>query len=155
MHSDPSEVVGTIHLVPTMAELEAAVARNSMPAVFTILAIWQHAPRMLDGSGTISPGLTTSALLTAIHNSRADIVSLLLAVSSDDKFPVIEAIRVGSVKTLEAFLWNGWDIDRPIGDNEPSALGYVKDVISISTQYLTVSLSQICRTQQGLGDMVP
>lgn len=112
-------------VVPAESDLQAAVARSSMPAVYTILTIWQSSPEMLDESGAISPRWTTSALMIAVEKARSDIVSLLLAVSNDDKLPVLDALRVGSIRNFEAFLWNGWDINEPVKMDGPPALGYV------------------------------
>ncbi|TKA75763.1 hypothetical protein B0A55_04313 [Friedmanniomyces simplex] len=111
-------------VMPTKTDLDHAVQRNSMSAVFTILAIWQGSPDMLDDSESIDPAYTIGALLTAIANDRPDIVSLLLAVGRGNRMPVMEAIRAGSTRIFDAFLWNGWDINEPMGHDEPSALGY-------------------------------
>lgn len=114
-----------IRIVPPKDDLEAAVARGSMAAVLTVLAIWLDSPAMLDDKGQVLPALTTSPLLTAVENSRSDIVSVLVSVTEKGEFPVKQALAVGSVNNLEAFMWNGWDINEPVGMDEPSALGYV------------------------------
>ncbi|KAM3423039.1 hypothetical protein BST61_g508 [Cercospora zeina] len=124
MLSRYSELTGAGQVVPTDADLEAAVAQNSMSAVFAILAEWQHSTRVLDDRGLVPSTLTTTALLSAVENARSDIVSLLLAVSCDSTLPVLQALQVGSIKNFEAFLWNGWDINEPVERDEPSALGY-------------------------------
>jgi len=115
---DPADQV-----VPTEDDLCRAVMRNSLSAVFTILTVWQRSPEKLDDNHAISPGFTTSALLSAIDNNRSDMVLLLVAVSRNAQLPVMEAIRNGSTSNLDAFLWNGWEIDKPMAHNGPSALG--------------------------------
>lgn len=114
-----------IRIVPPKEDLEAAVARGSMAAVLIVLAIWVDSPAMLKEQGQILPALTTSSLLAAINKSRSDIVSVLLSVTEKGEFPVQQALAVGSINNLEAFMWNGWDINEPLGMDEPSALGYV------------------------------
>lgn len=96
-----------------------------MAAVLIVLAIWVDSPAMLKEQGQILPALTTSSLLAAINKSRSDIVSVLLSVTEKGEFPVQQALAVGSINNLEAFMWNGWDINEPLGMDEPSALGYV------------------------------
>lgn len=112
------EVIGATQIVPTVAELEAAVARNSMSTVFTVLAIWQNTPF---------------------------IVSLLLAVSRNDKLSIMEALGVGSVRILEAFLWYGWGIDSPIGMDGPSALEYESILTQKSHLPLVMGMPSITR----------
>ena len=110
-------------VVPTEDDLCRAVMRNSLSAVFTILAVWQRSPDKLDDNHAISPGFTPSALLIAIDNTRFDMVSLLVAVSRNAQLPMMEAIKSGSTENPDAFLWNGWDINKPMAHNGPSALG--------------------------------
>lgn len=78
---------------------------------------------MLDNEGHFSPAVTISALLTAISHSRSDIVSLILATSTIQKFPVMEAIHAGSIDTFQTFVRYGWDINEPVERDGPSALG--------------------------------
>ncbi|CZT19203.1 uncharacterized protein RCC_05049 [Ramularia collo-cygni] len=124
MSSFHSSLADGDKIVPQETELENAAARGSMSAVFTILAIWQTLPDMLDNEGHISPAVTISALLIAISHSRPDIVSLILAASAIPRLPVMEAIRAGSINIFQTFLWHGWDINEPMERDGPSALGF-------------------------------
>lgn len=96
---DPADQV-----VPTEDDMCRAVMHNSLPAVFIILTLWQRSPDKLDDNHAISPGFTTSALLSAIDNNRFDMVSLFVAVSRNAQLPVMEAIRSGSTSNLDPFL---------------------------------------------------
>lgn len=49
-------------------------------------------------------------------------MSVLTSVTEKGEFPVRQALAVGSVNNLEGFMWNGWDINEPVGMEEPSAL---------------------------------
>lgn len=93
-----------------------------MAAVLTVLAIWLDSPEMLNEQGQVLSAWTTSSLLAAINKSRSDIVSVLLSVTEKGEFPVQQALAVGSVNNLEAFMWNGWDVNELVGMEEPSAL---------------------------------
>lgn len=125
MESFHSSLADASKIVPQEIDLENAAARGSMPAVFTLLATWQTLPGMLDDEGHVSPALTISALLTAISQARSDVVSLILAASNIRKFPIMDAIRAGSISIFQTFQWYGWDINEPVERDGPSALGYV------------------------------
>ena len=125
MSSDQLMVDLGDQIVPTEDDLCRAVMQQSLSAMFTILTIWQRSLEKLDDHDAISPGFIISALLSAIDNNRSDMVSLLLAVSRNARLPVMEAIKSGSTSILDAFLWNGWDLNEPMAHNGPSALGYV------------------------------
>ncbi|KAF2773226.1 ankyrin [Teratosphaeria nubilosa] len=79
---------------------------------------------MCDETGRLHPALTLDALLLALHTQRPDVVSLLLAASFIKNLPIHEAIKIGSVTNFEVFLWHGWDINKAMELDGPSALGY-------------------------------
>jgi hypothetical protein len=66
-----------------------------------------------------------SSLSEAISRKNTEVVQFLIKekVAGDD-LPGDEAVRSQAYEILELFLHYGWDINKPMGRNQPSVLGY-------------------------------
>jgi hypothetical protein len=87
--------------------------------------VWQllHNPEF--SSGEPRPAWLFASLSEAIRQKNIKMVQFLLDENvSDGDLPIENAVRGRAFEILELFLRYGWDINQPMGRNEPSALRY-------------------------------
>lgn len=71
------------------------------------------------------PGWLFPSLLEAIEQENLEIVQVLLNENVADGNDVIEpAVRARAFRVLEMLLRNGFDINQPVGPNEPPVMRY-------------------------------
>lgn len=89
------------------------------------------------------PAWLYESLSEAIRLDDVKIVEFLLNEDvSNGEFPVEVAVRKGAYKTLSLFLDYGWDVNKPLSNNEPPILWYSSNYLlgSIFTYLYSVSL---------------
>lgn len=107
------------------AHLREAVHADEQATIRAILSQWPVQPRHGDielaESGQLWPFYI--AFWAAIEFKNLGIVSRLLEQGiAVERGAVHEAIRAGSVEVFERFLEYGWDINMPLGGQDPPAL---------------------------------
>jgi hypothetical protein len=84
-----------------------------------------HDPEAASVGQVPHPEWLSSSLSEAISRKDIKVVQFLLEekVAGGD-LPGDDAVRSQAFEVLELFLRHGWDINKPMGRNQPSVLGY-------------------------------
>ena len=87
------------------------------------------------------PAWLYHSLAEAIRQQNIGMVQFLLDENvANGDLPVEVAVRSRAFKVLEVFLQRGWDINQPMGRNEPSVLRYYFQFLTVSTFTYTFSI---------------
>lgn len=80
------------------------------------------------------PAWLYRSLAEAIRQQNIEMVQFLLDENvANGDLPVEAAVRSRAFKVLELFLQRGWNINQPMGRNEPSVLRYCYQYSIVST----------------------
>jgi hypothetical protein len=86
------------------------------------------------------PAWLYDSLSIAIQRNHVEIVQYLLDRNvHDEDLPAELAVRARAFDILELFLKCGWDVNKPMGPNEPPILGYDLQSLTTSDTYLPLS----------------
>ena len=108
--------------------LAAAAGTGDLTAVSEILKHWPLQPGSEPAAAPNSLGLWPFPLVLyrAIEENQAQIVSYVLGLGLKlERLAVERALDVGSADIFGAFVDHGWDINAPLGEQEPPPLAYV------------------------------
>jgi ankyrin repeat protein len=87
------------------------------------------------------PAWLCDSLAEAIRRQDIEMVQFLLDMNvANGDLPVEVAVRSRAFKVLDLFLQRGWDINQPMGRNEPSVLRYNCQSLIVSTFTYTFSI---------------
>jgi ankyrin repeat protein len=87
-----------------------------------------------------NPAWLYDSLSIAIQRNHVEIVQYLLDQNvHNDDLPAELAVRARAFETLKLFLDRGWDVNKPMGPNEPPILGYDLQSLTTSDTYLPFS----------------
>jgi ankyrin repeat protein len=87
------------------------------------------------------PAWLYRSLDEAIRQQNMEMIQFLLDENvANGDLPVEVAVRSRAFKVLELFLQRGWDINQPMGRNEPSVLRYYCQSLIVSTSTYTSSI---------------
>ena len=106
-------------------EVQSAITTGDLTDVIQAFSKWLEK----DAAYRYSKDFFICCLSTAIDNDKASILSYLLSQKIPfNRYLIESAIEKRSTSLLQAFLDNGWDINKPVSESVPPLLRYVAEV---------------------------